>query len=587
MSVREPGRRDRLVIAGFWLTIAAALIVRALLQVETAPLLGDSDDAMRMVTAADLLNGQPWQDLTQHRDNAPFGAPMHWSRLVDAPIALLLALTRPFLGPLAPDAVAVAWPLLLMLPLLALSAAFIRRLVPDAGTVTALALPIVSFVLLIEFVPGRVDHHNVQILLTLTAALALVAWRERPAGGIVAGLAIATSLAIGLEAMPMLVSAIAIYACVWIAEPHRHRTALAAFGVTLALGTAGHFLLATAPASYLTPACDMLSITYIVPALLGGFGLAATATLTGYLVRPWQRFAVLAVAGAATVGITIAFFPDCLAGPYAATNEALSGYFDTISEAQPLWVRLFTDPPTAIAFALPVLLALPVSAWRAFKARGDARADWLIVLGFLAAAALVMLLQLRGARLAAPFALPAAAWVITHARARYLAKKRIADALMLIGSWLAFAGVAHYAIAGLFSGWLDTRLIASIEASPVRQWQDCFIGEHYDELAALPQGIVAAPSWNGAHILRYTPHAVLSAGFHRNIDGIRAAETFFAGDEAAARTLAAERGIDYVAFCPANKKHSMIVGPAAGQHWTWLEPLTPADAMLVIYRVRL
>src|SRR5690606_20870421 len=131
----------------------------------------------------------PWQDLIQHRDNAPFGAAMHWSRLVDAPIALLLAAARPIFGPAASNVVAMVWPLLLMLPLLVLCVMLIRRLVPAAGTMTAAALPIVSFVVLIEFLPGRVDHHNVQILLTLVMAVALVAHRDRAIGGLIVGLA--------------------------------------------------------------------------------------------------------------------------------------------------------------------------------------------------------------------------------------------------------------------------------------------------------------------------------------------------------------------------------------------------------------
>lgn len=577
--------RDWLIVVGFWAAVATLLAIRAVFQFDSVPLFGDSDDAMRMVTARELLSGQAWQDLTLHRDNAPFGAPLHWSHLVDAPIALLLAIARPIFGAGAENIVAVAWPLLLMLPLLFLAVAFIRRLVPGVGTATALALPIVSFVILIEFVPGRLDHHNVQILLTLTAAMALVALRTSPAGGIIAGLAMATSLAIGLETLTMLVAATAIYACLWLAEPQRYRRALTAFGATLALGTLAHFLLAIRPADYLLAACDMLSITYVVPAILGGAGLAAAAMLTSSIQQAQWRFAVLAVAGALTVGIAAALFPDCLAGPYATTERDVPGYFDTISEAQPLWIRLITDPTTAIAFALSSLLAFPVTVWRALAENGERRIDWLIVAALLGGALIVLLMQMRGARLAVPFALPAAAYIIWRARTSYLAKQGATRASVLIAAWLAFAGVAHYGISGLFFGWLDTRLRAEIDASSIRPWQECFMEQRYGELAALPPGVVMAPSWNGAHIMRFTPHDVVSAGFHRNVDGILAAEAFFSGDELAARRIAAERRVDYVAICPANKKHLTIVGASDGQHWDWLEPLTSADADMVIYRV--
>lgn len=47
--------------------------------------LPDTDDAMRLVQIRDLLAGQGWFDMSQHRLMPPNGAGMHWSRLVDAP----------------------------------------------------------------------------------------------------------------------------------------------------------------------------------------------------------------------------------------------------------------------------------------------------------------------------------------------------------------------------------------------------------------------------------------------------------------------------------------------------------------------
>jgi hypothetical protein len=50
----------------------------------------DPDSAMRLVQVRDLLSGQGWFDLTQHRLGLG-GVEMHWSRLIDAPMATLLA----------------------------------------------------------------------------------------------------------------------------------------------------------------------------------------------------------------------------------------------------------------------------------------------------------------------------------------------------------------------------------------------------------------------------------------------------------------------------------------------------------------
>ena len=47
----------------------------------------DTDDNMRISQVRALLHGQDWFDLRQYRLNPPYGANIHWSRLVDLPLA--------------------------------------------------------------------------------------------------------------------------------------------------------------------------------------------------------------------------------------------------------------------------------------------------------------------------------------------------------------------------------------------------------------------------------------------------------------------------------------------------------------------
>ena len=111
----------RLVLIAF-VVIAAIAVGKTIVQSSTHPLLADTDDAMRMVTVRDLLAGQDWYDHLQHRLNAPFGAEIHWSHLVDAAIGGLVLLCGPLAGRMAETLAACAWPLLLLLGLLVLSA---------------------------------------------------------------------------------------------------------------------------------------------------------------------------------------------------------------------------------------------------------------------------------------------------------------------------------------------------------------------------------------------------------------------------------------------------------------------------------
>ncbi|HKY94830.1 MAG TPA: hypothetical protein VJL84_05965, partial [Kiloniellales bacterium] len=140
-----------------------------------------NDDAMRLVQVRDLLQGQDWFDLTQHRLGPGEGTPMHWSRLVDAPIAgLILALT-PLVGGAKAEAVtATLWPLLLVLPLVLFVAATARALGGRGGdivgSILAAALAFTSF----KFAPGALDHHNVQLVLLAMTLAGVVLSRERP-----------------------------------------------------------------------------------------------------------------------------------------------------------------------------------------------------------------------------------------------------------------------------------------------------------------------------------------------------------------------------------------------------------------------
>ena len=573
------------MVLAVWALVAALLLVRAFGLMPSTPLLGDIDDAMRMVQAMDLRAGQGWQDLMQHRDNTPYGGSMHWSRLVDAPLVLLMGVATPLFGTAAPDVAAMLWPLLLLLALLALSVGLVRQLVPDAGLATGLMLPLLNLVLIVEFLPGRVDHHNLQIVLNGAVLLLLIGWRRTWWGGALAGLIVATSLAVGLETLPLAgVAGLAMALC-WLAEPERQRRGAIGFGLGLAGGLVGHLVAAMPPAQLLNIACDMLSVVHVAVGIAGGLGLAASAALGSRL--GWRaRLALLGATGVAALAAALLIAPRCLGGPYAKVPDAaLQAMATWIPEAQPLLQRLQTDLAGGIAFGAATMIAVPLSLWIAWRKRGDARVDWLIAAAFLIAAALLMLLQIRGARLAALFALPAGAWLITAARQRYLARRSLGRILGMVGAWLGFATMLQFAVV---RGAIDA-IAAPPSAQPAAiagggriDPARCLLPQSYAELAALPAGRVVVPIGLSAHLLRYTPHAILSAGFHRNGQSMLDEIAFFAGDQAAARQIVAERSMTYVVTCP---RATPYQGWSTAPGWSWLTEISRPDAVLRIERI--
>jgi len=262
----------------FWALGTAAFAAKAGFTAATTPLILDSDDAMRLTEVHDFLGGQGWFDLVQHRLNTPYGASMHWSRLVDLPEAALLFLLRPFAGEAADTILIYLWPTLLLGPLLWLTAKLALRLGRREAVWPALILPSLSLITLGEFVPGRLDHHSAQILLSLAILYCTIAALERPRFAIGAALAAAAALAIGIEGLPIVAVTAVVFALMWVAD-ERHADAMRDFGLAFACAMALALAQGVAPDDWLLLRIDAISVVYVVAAILCGSAFTALSLL--------------------------------------------------------------------------------------------------------------------------------------------------------------------------------------------------------------------------------------------------------------------------------------------------------------------
>src|SRR3954454_2792678 len=173
--------------------------------------------------------------------NPPFGANIHWSRLVDLPIAGLIFGLRPFLGGAGAERWAVAIAPLLPYWLLLFSVALTaRRLIAPA------AYPVAFLALFFAgstngmFMPERIDHHGWQLAL-LALSVAAIADPKRVRGGLLLGLSSALSLAIGLEMIIYLALAGVAMVLFWV-DDRMERERLGAYAVSMTGGCALAFL---------------------------------------------------------------------------------------------------------------------------------------------------------------------------------------------------------------------------------------------------------------------------------------------------------------------------------------------------------
>lgn len=539
----------------FWLLVCAFFVVRAHLNAASAPLLADTDDAMRLTVIRDWMAGQNWFDHTQYRLNVPFGAQIHWSRLIDAPIAGLITFFG-FFAPAHAETLAVyVWPLALLLGLLILTSRLSVTLAGPQAQLAGLALPVFSLSIMAEFGPGRIDHHSVQILLSLALVLATVlaakndakSARNNAQMGIWAGLAAATSLAIGTEGIVLIAAAIMAFGLLWTVDATK-AAAMRNFGVAFALGTLGHFLLFLPPSSYFAVHCDVLSIVYLVAAM--GVGLAfSLLPLLPTQPRQWPlRLMAGGLAGALLVGALLVNFPLCLGGPYAGLDPWLkANWIDHVAEAETAFEALHTMTGFALSLLLPVAFALIVGTWAAFKSHGEQRRAWLVFMLFLLLAALTLLIQIRGARLAVAMTVPAGAWLIVWVRTRYLRARAPGWALALVLAWLGFSGIPIMMAFNLVA--LRGDLAAQTQGAASKA--KCLMPEAFAQLADMPAQRVMTPIDLGAHTLLYTKHSVVGAPYHRNERGLLDTYHFLNGTPEEAQQILARRDIHLVAICPA------------------------------------
>jgi hypothetical protein len=579
---------DWRLLALVWGLVAATFVIRALYLSPNTPLILDTDDAMRLVVVRDFLAGQGWYDNIQHRLDAPFGAELHWSRLADLPLAGLILLLRPFAGAFAETLAAWVLPLGYLGGLLGLSGGLALRLVGRKGVLPALVLPALSMTVLGEFVPGRVDHHSLQILLLLAMAWGAIAALERPRWAVGAGMAAATAIAIGIEGLPGVAAAVLAFGLMWVTSPAR-AVALRWFGVSFAAATVVHLVIGVGPERWLVPMCDGISVVYAVAAV--GVGVAFVALSLLQVRTVGGRLGLGLVAGAVVAGGLAVAFPDCLRGPYAGLDPyLLARWIERISEAQPWWVSFARDPVYPMAVLVPPVLALVAIFVR--LRRGNSAAWW-VYGAFLAVSVAVELMQIRGSRMAVPLAVPGCAWVIAEAMRWWRAQHAVARFAGVVLAWIASAGLG---VAALTTGVvLALPPVAVATGDPgAAARRACIMPAAFTELAALPKTNVMAPVDLGSHLLAFTPHAVVAAPYHRAQRGVKAAFDFFNGPSDAAHAELVRRGVTLVVICPAmpEVRGQPDAAPdafarifAAGTVPGWLTEVSGPEAVLKVYRV--
>jgi hypothetical protein len=549
--------------------------------------LGDTDDNMRLMQVRALLDGQGWYDLRQYRLNPPAGFDMHWSRIVDLPLAGLILFFDLFtsrswaermacgLAPLLPLAIA----------LLGLGAT-VRRLVHPLAWPLALLVFLTAHVPMLMFGPMRIDHHGWQLAM-LSLTLAGLCDPRRARGGVLVGLASAVSLAIGLEMLPYCAMAGGILTLRWVAARDEAER-LGAYALTLGGGSALGFALFASQANW-TSRCDALTPVWLSVTVAAGGLLLALARLNP--ATPRARLLLALGAGAAiAIGFALVF-PQCLGRPEQVSDELAATWLNNVKEAKPIWGHPFRIGFPIVALPVVGLIGTLVGAWWA-RTRGRT-ADWWPAALFGGFALVMLLWQVRAGPAAQLLAVPgvtALAWVLIPG---------LRNSRSFLVRVLGPVAVLAVAMAGLFAAWAVNWARVDPPSNFTRAVNtasgECMRTSRLLLLNRFPPATIFSFVDLGPRIITITHHKAVAGPYHRNGDAILDVKHAFGRSPDEARAIMRRHGATLLLTCPnmaestiyrARNKGGFYDRLARGENFAWLASLPlPRGSPYRIYRI--
>jgi hypothetical protein len=566
---------------GLWLGLLLYYVWGFLMYPNSQTLRGnlpDSDDYMYLTQMLDWLKGQSWYDLTQYRLNPPAdgsvgGTMIPFSRLPMIPMAVLTLFFESLgLGPHGAATIAAMLepPCLLgglFLAVRWLTGFFVPR---NWSGVSAYTL-IFSCPLTFLFMPGHVDHHGLDILLVALALGCVFRMIEEPKKlywGMGAGLLLALDLSIALEMLPwliMLSSAIGLWAMI-----KGRAAAYNAFvyGVVLFLASAFFLICTRRPSDFFTVDLLFFSIVYVLFAgsialVFGGIAIVADR-------RPvWRWIAGIALAVATGV-LFFNRFPALLAGPFGGVDQDLATLMlNGLGESEALiklghsWIWIFFR-------TLNGWLALGASIYY-FKhsKRDEERWQLALMIGLLAAAlGLAIIYQYRFIAILSLFSSVMLAvllyrgwkWIGTNWKGRKMVWAEIG--LLLLVSPLLTVLIPALSDGRSFNAGV---LLFPAYGTNIDPLCDTYGLEKALSQPSLYQRkplIIMNAMDSGPELLFRTPHKVLAAPFHTDVDGNLDAMRFFAAtDPAQAEAILRKRHVDLVVSCRMMMRIYVGLGP--------------------------
>ncbi|MBK5263635.1 MAG: hypothetical protein JJE34_00165 [Alphaproteobacteria bacterium] len=504
--------------------------------------LNDTDDNLRFVQVKDWLAGQAWYDLRQYRLNPPYGANIHWSRIVDLPIAALMLFFRLFMDGGQADRLATGLaPLLPLLPTMLALGFVMRRLVGGNSWVIAIFAPLATALALSMFMPMRIDHHGWQLAMLLVA-LAGLADHRSVRGGLIAGISSAISLSIGMEMIVYLAATGAVIALRWVAHDGEARR-IQSYALGLSGGVTIGFL-AFASIANRAPVCDALSPVWLSIFSMAGAGMVLLSVLP---IRHWQgRLIAGGIMGVALGMVTWLVWPQCLSGAYQLSPELERLWLVNIREAKPIYEQASNIVTPLLALPIPGMATAIAACW-IFRREPGRFWPWLTVALLSVFSVALLFWQTRVGPAAQLLAIPGAAAFAYVALTRLFFGK---------GWKLRLAALSGVVLIGCMFAAYQLSFDMGLDKPSKRHREIRMAGAKCRSLPALEALDQLAPATIftmvdlGPRILATTHHSAIAGPYHRNGEAILDIHHAFGGSPEHSRAIANKHGARYLLICP-------------------------------------
>lgn len=521
--------------------LAFALLLGWTMQGQIGALsMGDPDDAMRLLQVRAWMDGQSWWDVTNYRAGTGEGLSMHWSRLVDLPIAALILLFGLFM----PDAAAERAAIALLPPLQLLLALFILRSTlrclgfRDAtANIVLLVVPLLPLAVG-NMVPLKIDHHAWQALCAIGILRLMVDRRNQSRQTFLAGALGAVLVTISVEGLPFLAAACAVFAVLSLIEVRDRGLAFFLAGLAV---TAPLLFVATVPVGqWAAPQADAIGWPH-----LSGFALAAlVASLFAWRSRsklPAVRvFGLVLVVAAGVLPVLAIFGVDGVA-PFSRIDPLVRRYWlGGIQEVKPFFSLL---PDAAVMLGWMVALFLLALATQARKRMsGDNPRGWFVVFALAGLMLGLSLVMFRVALLAQLLMVPLLAAML-HDTLR--TASRFDNPVLRV-----FGTAAAILLLSPTAGSLAGKQIVANSNAQVRGSSEVVASDcDLSRLGELPAGKMLTSIDIAPQVMLRTQHSTVAAPYHRNQAALRGAILAFTAPSAEAQARLGAVKSEYVMIC--------------------------------------